>query len=87
MNPSITLLQGMETEQTIDKVLAETRIKSEDVIAALKLHFVNGWAAPMAYSQFNVPQQNFDRAVSTLNGAYRKIESDVIENISLRKVA
>ena len=76
MNPSITLLQGMETEQTIDKVLAETRIKSEDVIAALKLHFVNGWAAPMAYSQFNVAQQNFDRAVNTLNAAYRKIESE-----------
>jgi len=87
MNPSITLLQGMETEQTIDKVLAETRIKSEDVIAALKFHFVKGWAAPMAYSQFNVAQQNFDRAVNTLNAAYRKLESDVNKNISLREVA
>jgi len=81
MNPSITLLQGHVTEETFNKVLAETRIKSDDVIGALKLHF-----ASMAYMAFDVKQQNFDRAVDTLNAAYRKLESDVNENISLRKV-
>lgn len=87
MNPSITLLQGHVTEETFNKVLAETRIKSDDVIGALKLHFVNNWPASMAYLAFDVKQQNFDRAVDTLNAAYRKLESDVNENISLRKVA
>jgi len=54
MNPSITLLQGMETEETIDKALAETRIKSEGVIKALKLHFVDNWPASMAYMAVDV---------------------------------
>ncbi|MGJ8681641.1 hypothetical protein, partial [Paraglaciecola sp.] len=86
-NPSITLVQGHETAEKINEVLEGTRIKSEPLIMALKAHFIDGVAASMAYMMFSVPQQNFDRAVITLNKTYRKLESDVSGNISLDKVA
>jgi hypothetical protein len=81
-SPAITLLQGYVDEELIDKCLAETRINSEDVIGALKLHFVKNWPAPMAYMAFSVKQQNFFKNVEKLNLAYKKLESDVNENIS-----
>ena len=82
MNPSTLLLPGYVSEETFNKVLAETRIKSQDVIGALKLHFVKNWPAPMAYLAFDVKQQNFNRDAEKLNAAYKKLESDVNANIT-----
>ena len=79
-NPSITLLQGCETERTFKRVLGETRIKSEPLVAALKSHFVDGMSASMAYGIAGLSQQGFERGVKALNKAYRKLESDVNVN-------
>jgi hypothetical protein len=85
MNPSITLIQGMETVETIETVLAATRIKSGPLLNALGYYFINGAKASSAYVAYGVSQQSFVRGVKAMNKAYRKIESDVIDNISKDK--
>ena len=82
MNPSITLIQGMETVETIETVLAATRIKSGPLLNALGYYFIHGAPASSAYGAYGVSQQAFVRGVDALNKAYKKLESDVIDNIS-----
>lgn len=83
-NPALRLVQGMETENTVNAALEKTSIRSESIKNALKSHFVDGWAASMAWMMWNVKQQNFDRAVDTVNRAYRELKSDVNEHTTLR---
>jgi hypothetical protein len=82
MNPSITLIQGMETVETIETVLAATRLASDGLINAITEHFTLNYPAPLAYSTNGISQQGFERGVKAMNKAYRKLESDVIDNIS-----
>jgi hypothetical protein len=82
MNPSITLIQGMETVETIETVLAATRLASDGLINAITEHFTLNYPAPLAYSTNGISQQAFVRGVDALNKAYKKLESDVIDNIS-----
>jgi hypothetical protein len=82
MNPSITLIQGMETAKTINSVLAATRIKSEGLVNAITEHLILNYPAALAYTTNGISQQGFERGVKAMNKAYRKLESDVIDNIS-----
>ncbi|TDF41565.1 hypothetical protein EYS14_01555 [Alteromonadaceae bacterium M269] len=76
-DPTVTLIQGQETEERIEALLSQTRIRSELLIKALKDHFVNGAAASMAYMKHSVNQQNFERAAKKLIDAHKKNESGV----------
>jgi hypothetical protein len=54
MNPSVTLIQGMETVETIKTVLAATRIKSGPLLNALGYYFINGAKASSAYEAYGI---------------------------------
>ena len=75
----------METLETFNSVLGATKIKSPALVDSLIYHFVFGAPASSAYSAYGVDQQGFFRGVKAMNKAYRKIESDVIDNITKDK--
>lgn len=61
------LLQGMESEERVDLLLALTSISSECIIKAIKMHLVEGCSESEACSARLITQSNFNRAMSKLN--------------------
>ena len=59
-----------------------SRVRSQPLINALHYHYVDGAEPPSAYKAYGVHQQVFARGVNAMNKAYRKLESDVIDNNS-----
>ncbi len=71
-----TLLQGDVPPVLFDFLADEaTRMTSESCRAALRLHFVDGWAEKVAYETTGASQGNFSRAKKSLNNAYTLMEN------------
>lgn len=64
------LIQGMESEETIDILLSMTRITSPKQIADLKRHYVNGWSLETLAE--NADASNFAKVMDSLNAAAEK---------------
>lgn len=73
MNPTVTLLQGQESQTKIELLLSLTSITSDDVKRALVAHFAHGYATSMAQNNFDVSQQAFSRAAVKLNNVYKTV--------------
>lgn len=69
-----TLLAGMESEKRIDKLLSLTSIKSDNKVAALKLHLVNGREESRAAILNDVDNSNFNKCLKELNRVARIVE-------------
>jgi hypothetical protein len=65
-----TLLQGHETADRIKYLLELTSISSPSVRSALHDHYVDGLAVEMCVMKYDLPRQNFTRAVKKLNRVY-----------------
>ena len=61
------LVQGMESNQSIDLLISMTKIKSESVIDALKTHLVDGAAVQMAAEKNGLEKGNLSRDIKKLN--------------------
>ena len=68
--PIATLVQCHESALKIDILISLTKIESDDVITALKRHYVDG--API--KNLDISQQAFSRASIRLNETYRKVQ-------------
>ena len=65
-----TLVQSHETELKLDLLLSLTKIDSEDVITALKKHYVDG--APVR--NLDISQQAFSRGKNRLLEVYKIVQ-------------
>jgi len=61
------LVQGMESKQKINCLLALTKIESDRKINALHYHFVDGADITNAAIAHQLPQPNLTDAIDTLN--------------------
>lgn len=68
------LVQGMESAEKINCLLALTKIDSERKIKALHYHFVNGIDVDLAASMSSLPQPNLTEVIHTLNAVAEKCE-------------
>lgn len=64
------LIQGMESEKTIDLLFELTSIRDEKLICAIKYHLVDGATKPVAYNTYGVTQQAFSQALKRLGHIY-----------------
>lgn len=69
------LLAGCEPETKLDLLLSLTRITSEPIIAALKLHYTTGLDAERCAARHFIELSNLNRAQSTLNSTMGVIEA------------
>lgn len=67
------LLEGNETEETLDILLGFTRMDSKGMKKALRLHLVEGWDEELSISCSGVSQSNFSRDLKKLNVIAEKI--------------
>ena len=65
-----TLVQCHETELKIDLLLSLTKIDSEDVITALKKHYVEG----VPVKNMDISQQAFSRGKNRLIEVYKIVQ-------------
>lgn len=68
------LVQGSQTQERLEWLLKLTRIASEDVITALRLHLVTGLAESTAAHVADVKLSNLKRALDTLNETAEAVE-------------
>ena len=68
------LLQGMETRETIDALLAFTKIKSGPKLDAIYWHFISGAPIGKAAIAFGTSQSHLTEAIATLNDVAEKAE-------------
>jgi hypothetical protein len=68
------IVQGSQTQERLDWLLKLTRIASEDVITALRLHLVTGLAESTAALVADVKLSNLKRALDTLNETAEAVE-------------
>jgi hypothetical protein len=61
------LLSGYESHERFNLLMKLTKIKSEDVIEALREHLVRGSDEKFSYELNSVSQSNFNRAIVRLN--------------------
>jgi hypothetical protein len=61
------LVQGMESEKSIDLLISMTKIKSEPVIDALKAHFVEGSHVQIAAEKNGLEKSNLTRDIKKIN--------------------
>ena len=60
------LLPGMESQTRFDLMIQFTRIKSVNIIGALRDHLVHGLTEDLASFKNGLPQQNSNRALIAL---------------------
>ncbi|EHC04192.1 hypothetical protein Sbal625DRAFT_4152 [Shewanella baltica OS625] len=63
----MSLIQGQVSEAEFFCLLKLTKITSLDRIDALRLHLVDGWPKPMAYSSCGLKQSKFTLALDRMN--------------------
>lgn len=68
------LIQGMESLERVNLLLALTRIDSEDVKSALIDYLTNGVDLKSAAELNDVKQQNFNRALKRINSVAYTVE-------------
>ena len=68
------LVQGYESELKIDLLLGITNLQSDDVIAALKNHFIKGMPQKMIPEYHGISQQQFSRGKKRLNEVYQVVQ-------------
>lgn len=68
------LVQGIETRETIDALLAFTKIESGPKISAIYYHLVQGAGMSRAAVMFSVSQSKLSEAIATLNEVAGKAE-------------
>lgn len=76
------LVQGQESEKSIDLLISMTKIKSEQVIDALKMHFVAGAQLQMSAEANGLEKSNLSRDVKKINLIAAKINQYFEENYS-----
>jgi len=69
------LVQGQESEKSIDLLLSLTKIKGESVIGAIKMHFVSGAQVQAAADTYDLSKGNLSRDIKKLNVIAVKINS------------
>ena len=67
------LLAGNETEDSLNALFSLTRMSSEDMKKAMRLHLVKGLDKELAISCSGVEQSNFSRDLKKLNTLVSKI--------------
>ena len=67
------LCQGLESEKSIDILLSLTKIKSESVADAIKMHFVSGAQIQAAADTYDISKGNLSRDIKKLNVIAAKI--------------
>jgi hypothetical protein len=78
------LLSGYESHERFNLLMKLTKIKSEDVIEALREHLVRGSDEKFSYEVNGVSQSNFNRAIVRLNEVACIVEK--IKEIDLNQV-
>lgn len=68
------LLQGMETREGVDALLAFTKIESGPKIDAIYWHLIEGAPISRAAMAFGVSQSKLSEAITTLNEVAKKAE-------------
>ena len=61
------LLQGMESREKVDCLLAQTKIKPGPKVEAIYYHLVSGAGQSRAALAFSVKQSKLSEALATLN--------------------
>jgi hypothetical protein len=67
------LVQGMESEKSIDLLISMTKIKSDSVVSAIKMHFVGGAQVQAAADTYDLSKGNLSRDIKKINEIAAKI--------------
>lgn len=67
------LCQGLESKESIDLLLSLTKIKSESVKKAIKMHFVYGAQVQASADANSLEKSNLSRDIKKLNAVAVKI--------------
>lgn len=68
------LLQGKESELTINLLVELTSFTSESIKACMYQHYVKGLSDDMCCMIYDVKRQNFNRAVKRINEVYSIVQ-------------